>query len=106
MIERALWAIRPAASVLVDKNVEIGIPAGLVVLGMFFNIQYPPPHNPGRQCSRPRASLRHKRDDFSRTLSAEPAYAIFDPWGAAICGASPRMKRKGFIDDENEEVSA
>src|ERR1017187_967764 len=74
------------------------------------NTQYPPPMpvalTPGRRCSRRAHRRAMRRDDFSRTLSAEPAYAIFDPWGAAICGASPRMKRKGFIDDENEEVSA
>src|ERR1035438_5942248 len=109
MIERAFSAIRPAASILVDKNLEIGIPAGLVFLCMDLILsihrlcQLPLP--PGRRCCRRAHRRAMRRDDFSRTLPSELAYAIFDPWGARA--AAPRgMKRRGRIDDENDEMVA
>src|ERR1035441_146298 len=107
MIERVFSAIRPAASILVDKNLEIGIPAGLVVLLMASILsihrpcQLPSPQAAGALAGAHRCAM--ETDDFSRTLCSEPPYAILIrvvPRFAARHG----MKRKGVVDDENEDV--
>ena len=109
MIERALSAIRPAASVLVDKNLEIGIPAGLVVLRMALILsihrlcQLALPQAAGAAAARIAALCE---GTTFRELCAQNLRMRYLIREVPRSAAPHRMKRNGAIDDENEELFA